>query len=100
MVASRYKHPNENPRNTRTSMASNQNRIAASSTHLSPAGRGVRTPVLPRKLTLTLSLFANAHNNKERKNGPPALSRGRPSRARISRHAQAQHQPTQAIGEL
>ncbi|GCC49362.1 hypothetical protein chiPu_0033663, partial [Chiloscyllium punctatum] len=38
--------------------------------------------------------------NKDNNNGPPALSRSRPGRPRVSRHAQAQHQPAQAAGEL
>ena len=36
----------------------------------------------------------------DEQDGPPALSRGRPGRARISRHAEAQHQPAQAAGQL
>ena len=43
------------------------------------------------------------HQKSPRENhqhGPPALSRARPGRARISRHAQAQHQSAQAIGQL
>ena len=45
---------------------------------------------------------ANHRNTEGRRtrDGPPALSRGRPGRARISRHAQAQHQSAQAAGQL
>ena len=42
----------------------------------------------------------NRHRKEEETDGPPALSRGRSGRARISRHAQAQHQPAQAPGQL
>src|SRR4051794_10909103 len=42
------------------------------------------------------------HKNTERniRDGSPALSRGRPGRARISRHAQAQHQSAQAADQF
>src|SRR5215204_1413994 len=61
--------------------------------------RYVSTPMSKSKRR-ALGCLSPQEPDREKQDGPPALSRGRPGRARISRHAQAQHQSAQAIGQL